>query len=665
MPRVTFAIPNDDTEPLLRRSRSTSDLNDARRKSPLYPKFQTGKSILINSDGRKGAVGDAGYLPLYRRKPRHDPSFWKTIICVAIGAVLFVLFIVVSTFLLGEVQHPTGPYPAPPSNPPDQGTPQRNPAYLIEARNGAVASENVVCSEIGVDVLKDGGNAVDAAIATTFCIGVANLFSSGIGGGGFMTVRIPPAFPSASSEVWSIDFRETAPALANKTMFVNDPNASMFGGLSVGVPGEVRGLAEAHSRWGSLPWPRLVQPSVELAAGWNVGKELGKRLPWFAELIFKDPVWTAIFAPNGTILGEGEVVRRTNYSRTLAAIASEGADAFYKGEIADAIISSIQSAGGIMTHADLEEYRVKVEPALVGSYRGRKVYVPHAPTSGPVMIHILNLLERYDLAGEGRTGLNTHRLVEAIKFGFAARTRLCDPAFADDTTQIDEIASKHYGHTISVNVTDESTHPPDYYNPIYDVPTDHGTSHISVVDKDGMAVAITSTVNLVFGSQVMDPVTGILFNDEMDDFSTPGTPNAFGLWPSPYNYPEPGKRSLSSTVPTIMENEDGSFYLAVGGSGGTKIFPAVIQVLLGISDWDLDPSQAVEWGRVHDQLYPLSVEVDDVLPKDVIDGLIERGHNVTVADINRIASVVQAVMKKGDTIYAASDSRKNGIASGY
>ncbi|KAL5523974.1 hypothetical protein ACEPAG_8147 [Sanghuangporus baumii] len=168
MARVTFAIPNDDTEPLLRRSRSTWDLNDARRKSPLYPKFQTGKSILINSDGRKGAVGDAGYLPLYRRKPRHDPSFWKTIICVAIGAVLFVLFIVVSTFLLGEVQHPTGPYPAPPSNPPDQGTPQRNPAYLIEARNGAVASENVVCSEIGVDVLKDGGNAADAAIATTF-----------------------------------------------------------------------------------------------------------------------------------------------------------------------------------------------------------------------------------------------------------------------------------------------------------------------------------------------------------------------------------------------------------------------------------------------------------------------------------------------------------------
>jgi len=180
-----------------------------------------------------------------------------------------------------------------------------------------------------------------------------------------------------------------------------------------------------------------------------------------------------------------------------------------------------------------------------------------------------------------------------------------------------------------------------------------------------MAVALTSTVNLIFGSQVMDPITGILFNDEMDDFSTPGTPNAFGLWPSPFNYPEPGKRPLSSITPTILEHEDGSFNVALGGSGGSRIFGAVLQVLLGIDVWGLDASAAIEFGRAHDQLYPALTDVDDTLPAEDIEALRIRGHNVTVQSFSRIAAVIQVVMKEGDTIYAASDSRKNGVAAGY
>lgn len=373
-------------------------------------------------------------------------------------------------------------------------------------------------------------------------------------------------------------------------------------------------------------------------------------------MIFGDPVWTEIFAPNGRLLKEGELARRTNYSRTLATIAEEGPNAFYKGPIADAIVSAVQSTGGIMTHKDLENYNVEVYRSLKGTYRGRKVYTPRAPTSGPVLLHMLNLLEKYDLTGEGRTGLNTHRLVEVIKFGFAARTRICDPAFVKDEDvrlSIAEIATKAYGARVSANVTDSSTHEVVYYNPVFDVPEDHGTSHVSVVDKNDMAVAITSTVNLIFGSRLLDRTTGILLNDEMDDFSTPGVPNAFGLWPSPYNYPEPGKRPLSSTVPTIVENADGSFYLAVGGSGGSKIFPAVMQVILGVDDWGMDVSSAIEAGRVHDQLYPTYVEVDSVIPEDVVDVLRSKGHNVTVMDIGRVAAVVQAVMRKGDTIYGS------------
>ncbi|OSD06711.1 gamma-glutamyltranspeptidase [Trametes coccinea BRFM310] len=541
----------------------------------------------------------------------------------------------------------------------------RNPAYLIRATHGAVASENELCSNMGISVLKDGGNAVDAAISTTLCIGVVNMFSSGIGGGGFMTVRVPPSNASASSKVYAIDFRETAPALSNKTMYVEDPLSARWGGLAVGVPGELRGLEEAHRRWGKLPWKRLVDPAAQLAAGWKVQNELARRIEMFAPLMLNHPDWKPIFAPEGRLLQPGETIRRTNLSRTLATIAEEGADAFYKGPIADAIVQKIKETGGILTHQDLEDYRVIVKRALQGTYRGRKIYTPHAPTSGPVLIHMLNLMEHYnDLIEEGRTTLNVHRLIEAMKFGFAARTRIGDPAYHDQVERIHEIPTKEYAAEVVVNITDAATHPPEYYHPIYDVVEDHGTSHSVILDNDGMAVSVTSTVNLVFGSAVLDPVTGVILNDEMDDFSTPGMPNAFGLYPSPYNYPGPGKRPLSSTTPVILEHEDGSFFMALGGSGGSRIFPAVFQTILNV-DWGMDVSGAIESGRLHDQLFPMMVDADDILPASLLDGLREKGHNITVSDTNRVAAVIQAIVKPNATIYAASDSRKNGIAAGY
>ncbi|TFK25723.1 gamma-glutamyltranspeptidase [Coprinopsis marcescibilis] len=538
----------------------------------------------------------------------------------------------------------------------------RNPAYLIKAYNGAVASENRLCSDLGVSVLKQGGNAVDSAVATTFCIGVVNMFSSGIGGGGFMTIRIPPTSPRKSSQVYTIDFREIAPALANETMFRNNPMLSRYGGLSVGVPGELKGLQEAHRRWGSLPWKDLVLPSVELAKGWKVDAELAKRMRWYPALMLNNPDWSSIFAPEGRFLNEGEIIRRSNLSRTLAIIAEEGADALYKGEIAGSILRKINDTGGIMSTSDLEGYKPIVRPALRGTFHGRKVYTPHAPTSGPVLLHMLNLIEHYDMTE--RNGLNTHRLVETLKFGFSARTRICDPQFTNNTARINEIYTKEYASKVVKNITDDRTHPPEYYKPEHDIIIDHGTSHTSVVDKSGMAVALTSTVNLIFGSQIMDPVTGIILNDEMDDFSTPGSPNSFGLWPSPYNYPQPRKRPLSSITPTIVEHADGSFYLAIGGSGGSRIFGAIYQTLLNL-DWGMDASEAIESGRLHNQLYPDSTDADNIYSKDLLDDLRQLGHNITVVDINRVAAVVQLVMQKDGVFYAASDSRKNGIAAGY
>ncbi|KIY53111.1 gamma-glutamyltranspeptidase [Fistulina hepatica ATCC 64428] len=535
-----------------------------------------------------------------------------------------------------------------------------NPAVLVRAQHGAVATENERCSKIGVDVLKDGGNAVDAAIASVFCIGVVNI--SGLGGGGFMTVRIPPSKHNGSVEAVTIDFREVGPAASNATMFHDHPELSRFGGLSVAVPGEVRGMEEAHGRWGSLPWKRLLQPSIELASGWKVDRELGKRIPWFADLMLNNSDWAAIFAPDGRLLREGEIIRRTSYSRTLALVAEHGGNAFYKGPIADAMVAKVQSEGGILTHEDLESYSVKVRPALRGTYRGKTVYTTHAPTSGPVLLYMLNLMENYDM--EERSTLSVHRLVEILKFGFAARTKICDLDFTDDLERITEIPTKEFAASTFLNITDDRTHPPEYYHPVYDLPSDHGTSHTSTIDKNGMSVSVTSTINFVFGSQVLDPITGIIFNDEMDDFSVPGVPNGFGLWPSPYNYPEAGKRSLSSTAASIIDNQDGSFYASIGGSGGSRIFGSIFQVLMNL-EWDLDISKAIEYGRVHDQLYPLTMEVDDTYPADIIDGLRALGHNVTVEHVTRVAAAIQGIVKVDDVIYAASDSRKNGIAAGY
>ncbi|XP_006461504.1 gamma-glutamyltransferase [Agaricus bisporus var. bisporus H97] len=538
----------------------------------------------------------------------------------------------------------------------------RDPAYLIKAYNGAVAAENELCSKMGVGVLKQGGNAVDAAISATLCTGVVNMFSSGIGGGGFMIVRLPPESPGEPSEVWSINFRETAPALSNQTMYENNPLGSRYGGLAVGVPGEIRGLQEAHRRWGTIPWKDLVEPAAKLAARWRVQKELARRIQMYSSLMLDSPDWSAIFAPQGMLLKEGDRISRANYSRTLSIIAEQGPDAFYDGPIADALVEKVRQTGGILTTEDLKQYRVRVDKAFHGTYRGRHVYTNHAPGAGPLLLQMLHVLENYDLTE--RTPLNVHRVVETLKFAFASRTRMSDPASHNDTQRMEIMMTKEYAHEIYTNITDDKTHPPEYYNPEYGMKPDHGTSHTSIIDRNGMAVSLTTTVNSVFGCHVLDPTTGMVLNDEMDDFSVPDTPNDFGLWPSPYNFPLPGKRPVSSTAPTIIENADGSIYASIGGAGGARIFGSILQVLLNL-DWGLDASEAVEFSRLHDQLYPLVLDADEDYPSESLEFLRRLGHNVTVADINRIAAVVQLVVKRDGVIYAASDSRKNGIAAGY
>lgn len=489
-----------------------------------------------------------------------------------------------------------------------------------------------------------------------------------------MTVRIPPKSPNRSSEVWAIDFRETAPAAATETMFVHNPAAAVLGGLAVAVPGELKGLEEVHKLWGRVPWEKLVQPVADLARGWTVDRELLRRMndPQYFDFLTHHPDWAPIFAPNGRRLNLGDTIRMTALADTLEAIATEGADVFYKGRIAESIVKKIQLEGGIITLEDMASYEVRILPALSSIYRGKEnytIYTTHPPTSGGVLLHMLNIMEHYEnLVDEGFTGLNAHRAVEAIKFGFAARTKVSDIGFSNNTEKMTAISSKAYANTISSNITDYQTHTPEYYQPEFDIFSDHGTSHKSIVDEDGMAVSLTSTVNSPYGALVMDPVTGVMLNNNMDDFSIPGVPNHYGLSPSPYNYPAPYKRSLSSMAPTILErSSDNTLYLTIGASGGSRIFPAIFHTFLQL-EWGHDLLEAVQHARLYNQLFPTDVVVNSNARVDIVEALIHRGHNVSIKDVNRpkIAAAVNAIVVERDgRIFAVSDPRKNGMAAGY
>ncbi|KAJ3968897.1 gamma-glutamyltranspeptidase-domain-containing protein [Lentinula raphanica] len=543
----------------------------------------------------------------------------------------------------------------------------RNPAYLIEADHGVVATENKRCSNLGVDILRKEGTAVDAAIAATLCIGVVNSFSSGIGGGGYMTVRVPPPNPGEKSKVYTIDFRGMAPAATTPTMFNGRKNDSETGGLSILIPGELAGLQLAHDEWGALSWKEIVVRNAELAMGWTVDKELARRLQWFSETFIKDPDFNRIFAPNGTILGEGDMIERNDYARTLLRVAEEGAQVFYNGsDITLALVAKINATGGHATLKDFEDYKPLLYRSLEGTYHGKKLYTPRAPSSGPVLLHMLNLVEGYNFTR--RNGLDTHRMVEAMKFGNAEKSRMSDPRFRYDTTLIDEIHTKQFADEIRERLDDGRTHPTEYYRPLYTLKPDPGTSHVSVVDTNGMMVSITSSINSFWGSRVLDPQTGVVLNNHMNDFSMFNETNLYGEFPARWNLPKAGKRPLSSMCPTIVETADGSPYIAIGASGGPTIFPAVFQTLINIIDYELDPSEAIEFGRLHNQLKPEGTYADETYRADILEALSRRRHHIEVLDIYRNgSSCVQAVMRDpmSGRFLGASDSRKNGVAAGY
>ncbi|EPB84895.1 gamma-glutamyltransferase [Mucor circinelloides 1006PhL] len=526
-------------------------------------------------------------------------------------------------------------------------------SHKVSGTQGAVAVENDQCSHVGLDALKDGGTAVDAAIASALCIGVINSFATGIGG--FMLIRDP------DGEYEFIDFRETAPGASTEDMYLLNGTLAQVTGLAVGVPGEIRGFEMAHSKHGKLPWSRLFRDSIDIARNGFVANELMyKRLKSSQDWILNSPEWIEVFAPNGTIAQAGDIIKRPTLATTLETIANQGADSFYSGFIAESIVNTTVNNGGIITLEDLKNYRALSRPVISTSYHNHKIFTTSAPTSGPVLLNILNLIEPYNFAQDGgRTTLNMHRLVEAFKFGYAARTELGDPAFNDIEERMEELISKQWADL-------NETHGPEYYEPRFEGNDPHGTMHLSVVDKDNSAVALTSTVNLLFGSRVMDPVTGIILNDQQDDFSSAGISNAFGFSPSVANFVAPGKRPLSSITDTIIETEDGHLKMVVGASGGSEIITATLNTIINTLDFNMDLFDAVGLPRIHHQLLPNQVGIEPGFDARIAEGLVQLGHEVYNLDAKGIFSAVQAIVRfPNGSVDAASDPRKFGLAAAY
>jgi gamma-glutamyltranspeptidase/glutathione hydrolase len=543
-------------------------------------------------------------------------------------------------------------------------TPAIPPATPVLAHNGMVVAQESRAARIGVDILESGGNAVDAAVAVGFALAVSYPRAGNIGGGGFMLIHL------ASGKDTAIDYRETAPAAATPTMFLDaagnpDPQKSRDSGLAVGVPGTVAGLAMAEEKYGSgkFTLAALMAPAIKLARdGIDIGDDIASSLLQAQSRLARWPSSKSIFVNSeGGVIDLRQSLVQADLAATLNAVARGGPQAFYNGPIAEKIAAAVRDAGGVMSADDLANYRAIERTPVRGSYRGTAIVSMPPPSSGGVaLIEMLNILEGYDLASLGRAEA-LHLEIEAMQRAYADRAVFMgDPDTV--TMPIAGLLSKKYAASLRAQIGEKAT-------PAFEVhagkPAEYegrNTTHFSVIDRDGNAVSNTYTLNFSYGLGLIAEGTGVLLNNELDDFTAKaGAANAYGLVGFAANLPGPGKRPLSSMTPTIVL-KDGKPFLVTGSPGGSRIISAVLQVICNVIDFHMPIDKAVSAPRLHNQWQPDETDVEPGFAPAVLDALERRGHRIVPTEPHTSANSIEVTP---DGYVGAADPRTRGaLAAG-
>ncbi len=542
----------------------------------------------------------------------------------------------------------------------------------VRGRHAMVASQHELASKIGVSILKKGGNAVDAAVAVGLALAVVYPEAGNIGGGGFMLLR------RKDGKTFAIDYREMAPAAANRDIFVDkDGNlirgegGSTVGYRASGVPGTLAGFDLAFKKYGSgkVSWSDVVEPARRLAVnGYVLSYRLAELLVGYKEHLAKYPDSNRIFLNNGNFYKEGDLFKQPELGATLRRIQTQGAKEFYTGKTAQMIAADMKANGGLITLEDMKNYVAKEREPLRGNYRGYEIITMPPPSSGGVlMLQVLNILEAYDLKAMGHnSSAELHLYTEASRRAFADRSEyMADPDFADVPTGA--LVRKDYAAKLREKLDLKHATPSSELKPGTLIGTEGTeTTHFTVVDRDGNVVTNTYTINDLYGSRVTAKGTGVLLNDEMDDFAArPGKANLFGLIQGERNKVQGGKRPLSSMTPTIVLKKDGSVWFALGARGGPRIISAVMQSVINVIDYGMDIQEAIDAPRIHHQWLPDEIAYEQFgLSADTMNVLSGYGHKF-VSRPGSIASATGIMIDNDGVRLGAIDSRSDGAAIGY
>jgi gamma-glutamyltranspeptidase/glutathione hydrolase len=532
----------------------------------------------------------------------------------------------------------------------------------VIASQGMVASPEKLAAEVGTAILRRGGNAVDAAVATGFALAVTYPRAGNIGGGGFMMIHL-----AEENKQTFIDYRETAPAAAGRDLFLDDKGEvdrmrEFFSHQSAGVPGSVAGLIYALEHYGTMSLKQVIQPAIDLASkGFPISFALDFELGSRQERLLMDPESKRLFFnKDGSRHAVGTTLRQPDLAWTLKQIRRKGMDGFYKGAVADRIVANMEANGGLISHEDLAGYSAIERKPLRGDYRGFEIVAPPPPSSGgAIIIQILNILEAYKPGAWGHnSAAYLHHLAEAMKLAYADRSRyMGDPAYAD--VPVDQLIDKAYAERLRQRIDPLRATPSAEIQPGIDLPAEStDTTHFTVADAAGNVVTNTYTLNFSFGSHIAVPGTGMLLNNEMADFAAkPGFPNAFRLIESEANAIEGGKRPLSSMSPTMVF-KDGKPWIATGSPGGSIIITAVLQTLINAMDFEMNIASAAASARVHHQWMPDRLTVEQGISPDTRRLLEQLGHNVV--DTRRTLGRTQSIMLEDGLLYGFTDTRRLG-----